>query len=79
MTRPHPTETLAGEIPPAAFSVNQFCRRNDICRATFYSLLKSGALKAKKNGAKTIILASDEMAWLKSLPDYVSRHSEPRA
>ena len=59
-------------IPQAAFTVDEFCKRNDMCRATFYALLKSGQLKAKKRGARTIILAADEHAWLKSLPDYVS-------
>lgn len=70
------TETTKAEdnrsIPQAAFTVDEFCKRNDMCRATFYTLLKSGQLKAKKRGARTLVLASDEQAWLNSLPDYVS-------
>jgi hypothetical protein len=70
------TETEKAEdnrsIPQAAFTVDEFCKRNDMCRATFYGLLKSGQLKAKKRGARTIILAADEHAWLNALPDYVS-------
>jgi predicted DNA-binding transcriptional regulator AlpA len=57
-------------IPSAAFGVKEFCKRNSMARSTFYELLKAGALKAKKRGAKTIVLASDEQAWLNSLPDY---------
>lgn len=59
-------------IPEAAFTVDEFCKRNDMCRATFYTLLKSGELKAKKRGARTIVLASQEQEWLNSLPDYAS-------
>lgn len=68
------TETLAENrsIPDAVFTVDEFCKRHDMCRATFYNLLKSGRLKAKKRGARTIILASQEQEWLNALPDYVS-------
>lgn len=55
---------------PHAFTVSQFCKRNNMSRTTFYELLKSGDLKAKKRGSRTIVLASDEMVWLNSLPDY---------
>jgi hypothetical protein len=61
-----------GSIPQAAFTVDEFCKRNDMCRATFYELLKAGQLKAKKRGSRTIVLASDELEWLNSLPDYSS-------
>jgi hypothetical protein len=57
-------------LPPVAFTVDEFCQRNDMSRTTFYGLLKAGELKAKKRGARTIVLASDELAWLKSLPAY---------
>ena len=57
---------------PHVFTVSQFCERNNMSRTTFYELLKSGDLKAKKRGSRTIVLASDETAWLNSLPDYES-------
>jgi excisionase family DNA binding protein len=59
-----------GEIPQALLTVNQFCRRHEIGRTKFYELLRSGMLRAKKIGRKTVILAADELAWLASLPDY---------
>jgi hypothetical protein len=59
-------------IPQVAFTVAEFCERNDMCKATFYELLKSGQLKARKRGSRTIVLASDELEWLNSLPAYAS-------
>ena len=62
------------QIPPreiqASLTVNQFCRRHEIGRTKFYELLRSGTLRARKIGRKTVILAADELAWLASLPDY---------
>lgn len=37
-------------------------------RRKVYRLLKSGDLKARKNGRQTLILAEDFKTWLASLP-----------
>ncbi|WP_374679332.1 helix-turn-helix domain-containing protein [Bosea sp. 47.2.35] len=37
-------------------------------RRKVYRLLKSGELKARKNGRQTLILAEDFKAWVASLP-----------
>lgn len=63
---------------PRTLTVSQFCERNNMSRTTFYELLKSGDLKAKKRGSRTIVLASDESAWLNSLPDYESVTGQQR-
>jgi hypothetical protein len=65
--------------PAVAFTVDEFCQRNDMSRTTFYALLKAGELKAKKRGSRTIVLASDELSWLSSLPDYQSTIGQERA
>lgn len=60
----------AQQLNRAAFSVDEFCRRNVMSRTTFYELVKVGNLKAKKRGSRTIVLASEELNWLNSLPNY---------
>lgn len=57
------TERLAFSIPTAAEIA-------DTSRSELYEALKCGALKAKKNGRRTINLRDDLMACLASLPDY---------
>ncbi len=65
-------EPIPKHLSHAAFTVDEFCRRNDMSRTTFYELVRAGELKAKKRGSRTIVLASEELAWLNSLPDYKS-------
>jgi predicted DNA-binding transcriptional regulator AlpA len=51
-----------------AFAVREFCARYGICRATFYSELHRGRLRAVKLGAKTVVLKADAETWVASLP-----------
>jgi hypothetical protein len=51
-----------------AFGVREFCERNDICRDTFYAEVRTGRLRARKIGRKTIVTDDDERRWRDSLP-----------
>lgn len=51
-----------------AYTLDEFCERNAICRATAYELSKRGQLKIKKIGKKSIVTAVDERTWRDSLP-----------
>jgi hypothetical protein len=47
-----------------AFSVDEFCARNGICRATYYNLKKGGkGPRAMRVGSRDIISATAETAW----------------
>ena len=51
-----------------AFSVNEACTLCGFGRTTFYKLLKSGKITARKCGRRTIVLPSELEQALKSLP-----------
>ncbi len=51
-----------------AFSIDEAARRADSCRDKIYGDINAGKLKARKNGRRTIILASDLEAYLNALP-----------
>jgi hypothetical protein len=52
-----------------AFSPAEFQRRFNIGNSKFYDELRSGRLRAVKNGAKTLILYADAKAWAAQLPE----------
>jgi len=52
-----------------AYSVDRFCEATDIGRSKTYELIRTGQLRAKKLGSKTLILAEDADPFLASLPD----------
>jgi excisionase family DNA binding protein len=58
--------TLAA--PPLAHSVEDTAVHVKCGRTTIYAAIKSGALKARKIGRRTIILDEDLRGWLASLP-----------
>jgi excisionase family DNA binding protein len=58
-----------------AYTIREACEASGIGRSSIYELLKSGALRARKHGKRTIILESDLRRWLKRLPEL----SLPRA
>jgi excisionase family DNA binding protein len=51
-----------------ALTIKEACAIARISRGTLYKALQSGALPAKKLGAKTIILPGDLHSWLEALP-----------
>jgi hypothetical protein len=53
---------------PLAYSLPDFLKLAGIGRTKFYRELRAGRLKAKKNGARTVVLAADAKAYLENLP-----------
>jgi hypothetical protein len=53
---------------PVAYSVLEFCREFSIGRSTAYEEMKSGRLKYRKCGVRTIIAYEDAIRWLRALP-----------
>ncbi len=52
-------------------SPRAFANRNGISLTTVYNQMRSGQLKAKKLGKRTLITAEAEKEWLENLPDAV--------
>lgn len=51
-----------------ALSVKEACRYISLGRTSFYKLVKSGQITARKCGCRTIVLADELDLALKSLP-----------
>lgn len=51
-----------------AYSIEQICALTSVGRTMIYSAIKSGHLVAHKVGRRTVVLADDLEAWLKSQP-----------
>jgi hypothetical protein len=51
-----------------AMSIAKFCERYDIGRTKAYEEIKSGRLRARKIGTRTIITDGDAEDWLDQLP-----------
>lgn len=52
-----------------AYSINSLCEKSDTGRTSIYEAIRSGQLKAKKFGARTIILDEDARRFFRGLPD----------
>jgi hypothetical protein len=57
-------------VPSSAgmFSIDEFCRRNQIGRSTTYGEIASGRLNVAKIGRLTRITNDAEIEWRRSLP-----------
>lgn len=53
-----------------AFTIPEAVKAGAGSRTVIYENIKSGALKARKRGRSTIILADDLAKFLESLPDF---------
>ena len=51
-----------------AYDVRQVCSLSGLSRATVYAAIRGGKLKARKHGARTLVLRDDLRAWLEGLP-----------
>ncbi|MFY7809546.1 MAG: helix-turn-helix domain-containing protein [Fimbriimonadaceae bacterium] len=51
-----------------AYTVNEFLASFGVGRTRFYELVNTGAIKARKNGNRTIVTGADAQAWLDTLP-----------
>jgi Helix-turn-helix domain len=56
-----------------AFGIADICARTGLGRTLIYLAIQSGALKARKCGRRTVVLADDFQAWLAHLPTKSSR------
>lgn len=52
-----------------AYTIREACNASGIGRTTLYSLLNSGDLRARKQGARTLILVDDLRQYLEQLPE----------
>jgi predicted site-specific integrase-resolvase len=52
-------------------SPKEFCERNHTSLTTFYELLKTGRLRAFKQGRLTFVTTEEEARYRASLPAYV--------
>jgi hypothetical protein len=57
------------EAQRRASTIDEFCRRNHICRDTAYREVRRGRLKVRKVGRRSLIFDEDEAAWRASLPE----------
>ncbi len=57
-------------LEPAANSISDIIRRAGFGRSHLYQEINSGRLKARKLGAKTLILEDDFQEFLRSLPAF---------
>ncbi len=53
-----------------AYTITEAVEAGAGSRTMIYEAIKSGALKARKRGKRTIILAADLAQYLESLPDF---------
>jgi len=51
-----------------AMSVEEAARYIGVCRSTVYEEIGTGKLKARKCGARTLLLFEDVQSYLRSLP-----------
>ena len=53
-----------------AFTIPEAVKEGAGSRTVIYEAIKSGALKARKRGRSTVILAADLAQYLENLPDF---------
>jgi excisionase family DNA binding protein len=51
-----------------AFTINEAARVSGLSRSLLYIAIGSGALRARKCGRRTLVLARDLSAWIERLP-----------
>jgi len=54
-----------------AYTIEEVCKATKMCKQSVYNSINSGRLRAKKIGARTLVLPADLRDFLNSLDDYV--------
>jgi excisionase family DNA binding protein len=62
-----------------AMGLSQFCERYNIGRTLVYELIKTGRLRARKIGKRTIIAEDDAEDWFRRLPIVVPKAPQVEA
>jgi len=65
------------QTQPRRFSIKGFCAWANVGRTHLYALIRSGKIKARKDGRRTYILYEDGEAWITSLPTVAADLAEP--
>lgn len=55
-------------MKPIAYSVSDVLKMIGISRTTLYQLVKTGKIRVRKVGTRSVILSKDLEDWLQSLP-----------
>jgi excisionase family DNA binding protein len=58
---------------PYSYSIRQVAESTGLGRTSLYEEIKTGRLRAVKNGNRTLVLAEDLKNWLASLPPVKQR------
>jgi hypothetical protein len=67
-SRPMQTEILPSPTRKVAFTLKEAAHASGLSRSLLYVAIGRGALRARKCGARTLILDSDLRRFLRSLP-----------
>lgn len=68
MAKSVPREVAGSSADRRALSVKEACKYLSLGRTSFYKLVKSGQIPARKCGHRTIVLADELDLMLESLP-----------
>lgn len=60
------------EATTGFYTIAEFSSTYRVCRTKTYELIKQGALRAVKAGARTLILKAEAERWAKSLPALIT-------
>ncbi len=65
----------SGDTCKVAFTIKEAARASGISRSLLYVAIGRGALRARKFGARTVILDSDLRQFLRGLPRFTKREA----
>ena len=69
-----PKKVLTEFLPQnrVAFSISEAAAASGLGRNSIYDAIADGSLQARKRGRRTLILATDLVAWLESLETFTA-------